>query len=228
MFCRRNYLLALNSLGKGNAKPCNVFGRFAKTSDVNYWVGGVIINVEHRGIDMANPDCLRLAAGNYAHPASEFGVSRRRNGHRPRKVCRVFEPHSDTCLGIERHEQRTLCILLHPIGENRRFVDRSSKKDDTADFVFDNVPSEIFEKRTVLIGKPRVYADMDKLADLFLDRHFLNLFCRKVLRLFAGPKAGNAGALACMVAASAARQCFVIFDVICTDARHAGGTGVAL
>ena len=96
-----------------------------------------------------------------------------------------------------------LANCLHTVGEDRRFVKWGTKEDDAADFVFDDVALKVFEKRAVLIGKFGIDADMDKLADLFLDRHFLDSFGGKLLGFFGWPKRG-ADTLVRKVAASAA------------------------
>ena len=62
------------------------------------------------------------------------------------------------------------------IDHDRGLVDRSTEKDDAADVVIDDLALQLFKCGAVLIEKFRVDADVDKLADLLLDRHFLELF----------------------------------------------------
>jgi hypothetical protein len=118
-------------------------------------------------------DCPRFTTGDDTDTPCVFRIARRGHSHCPWKVGRVLEPHPDPGLGIERHQQRNVGELLQPIYQVRRFVYRSSEKDDAADLVVDNIVTQRLKELAVLIRKPRIDSDMHELSDLFIDGHFL-------------------------------------------------------
>ena len=69
-------------------------------------------------------------------------------------------------------------------GEMHRFVNRADEENDAADLVFDDVPFQVLEERAVLTGVSGIDADVDELADLFIDGHFLDQLLGLLPRIF--------------------------------------------
>ena len=134
-----DHLLALHAFSKCDSKACDIVCVFAKASDINNGICGIVVDIQNRCINMLNADRTGLAAGDNTHPAGEFGISGSGNGHCPWKIRCVFEPHSDTCFSVERHQKRNVGRLLHSVGKMRRFINRSAEENNAADLVFDDI-----------------------------------------------------------------------------------------
>ena len=136
MFRCRDHILALNAFDECDAEFRNRLRIFAKAANIYHRIFGVVIDVEDRSIDVIDADSTGFAAGYYAHSAGEFDIAGRRYRHRPRKIRGVLESHSDSCFGVERHQQRNLRRLLHTVDKYGCLVYRCSEKYDAADLVF--------------------------------------------------------------------------------------------
>ena len=97
-------LLRLNAFGKSGSKTSDVVRIFAEAADVDNGISGVIINVQHRCVHVADSDRLCFTARYNAHATSEFRITGRSDGHCPGEVGRVLEAHSDASFGIQRHQ----------------------------------------------------------------------------------------------------------------------------
>ena len=109
VLCGRDHILTLDALGKSDAKSRHVGRILTKTPDIDDRIGCVIVYVEHRGVNVPDTYRLRLTSRYDAHSAGIFRFAGRGDGHSPREVGRVFEPHSNAGLGVERHQKRDLC-----------------------------------------------------------------------------------------------------------------------
>ena len=79
----------------------DVLRGFAEAADIDDRIRGIVVDVEDGCVDMLDPDRTSFASGYDSDASRVIRISRRRDGHRPWKIRRVFEPHSDTGLGIE-------------------------------------------------------------------------------------------------------------------------------
>src|SRR5690606_41195894 len=67
------------------------------------------------------------------------------------------------------HQQRELCFRLHSVDEDRGLVDRSTKKDDPADLVLDDLAFQLLIIGAVAVRKAGIHADLYQLADLLFE-----------------------------------------------------------
>ena len=157
------------ALGKRYAKASDILGRFAKAADVDDRIAAALfVDVEHRC--KRRDGCRARASPRYdAHSAGEFRIACRRDGHRPWEICRVLEPHSDARFGVERHQHggsfAASCIRLARIVVSQ--IDYTEKDDAAEPCLSTTCRLQVLVERAVLIGEPRVDADVDELADLF-------------------------------------------------------------
>ena len=81
-----------------------------------------------------------------------------------------------------------ISLFLHPVNKMHRVVNAADKNDDAADFVFRHLSLKFLKFRAVLIHIIGIYADMDHLPDLFVERHFFEFFVRPFICFLVGRK----------------------------------------
>src|SRR4029078_12985380 len=98
-----------------------------------------VVYIDYRREDLLHSERACLACSYLTLASRVFGISGRSDRHVPRKVDGVFETHSRARFEVGGDEQWILRKLLHPIDEDYRFINLSTKKDDTSNLVIFDV-----------------------------------------------------------------------------------------
>src|SRR3982750_1930194 len=92
VFRRGDHVLALDPFNKRDPEFPDSFRIFAEGTDVDHRVFRVVINVEHRRVNMIDPDRSGFSSGYNTDASRVFRIAGGSDSHRPWEIDRVFEP----------------------------------------------------------------------------------------------------------------------------------------
>src|SRR5215213_8301416 len=183
VFCSCDHTCVLRASSERGGESRDVRRVFSIRAPVDTRVRGVVVDVDYGREDLVYTECACFACGDLALLLRVFRVTRLTDSHVPGKVDGIVKAHARAGFEIGGDQQWITRKLLHAIDQNYRLVNRTTKKNDAADFVVFDMVLECAVGVRVLVEKSRVHANRDQLPDLLLERHLAKLLVGPLQRL---------------------------------------------